>query len=161
FGNALIAMPLLTPLIGIGAAAPLFALVSLTNESITLYRYRQHLNFRAVWRLILASVIAIPIGVTVASSLNQTWVLFLLGIIITAYGSYSLLKPSLPQIHNSNWSFGFGFIAGLLSGAYNTGGPPVVIYGNLSRWAPTEFKSNLQSAFVFNSLFVVTIHTLN
>lgn len=161
FGSALVAMPLLSPLLGIEAAAPLFALVALTSEVIMLLRYRQQLNLSAVWRVIVASVIAIPLGITLVRGLNEQGVLLLLGVLVGGYGLYGLVSPHMPHIHDLRWGFGFGFVGGLLSGAYNTGGPPVVIYGNLSRWTPTEFKSNLQSIFVLNSLMVVTAHALN
>jgi hypothetical protein len=161
FGSALVAMPLLSPLLGIEAAAPLFALVALTSEVIMLLRYRQQLNLSAVWRVIAASVVAIPLGITAARELNERLVLFLLGVLVGGYGLYGLISPHMPHIKDLRWGFGFGFIGGLLSGAYNTGGPPVVIYGNLSRWTPSEFKSNLQSIFVLNSLIVVTAHALS
>src|SRR5262245_29962540 len=96
FGSALVAMPLLTPLIGLGMASPLFALVSLTGEGIMLFRYRHQLNIRAVWRLILASLIAIPIGIGVAHSLDEKWMLLILGIVVSAYAGYGLFNPYLP-----------------------------------------------------------------
>lgn len=56
---------------------------------------------------------------------------------------------------------GFGFVAGLLSGAYNTSGPPVVIYGNCRQWLPAEFKCNLQGFFLLNSAAVIATHALS
>jgi uncharacterized membrane protein YfcA len=161
FGSALVAMPLLSPLIGIDTAAPLFALVALVSEVIMLLRYREHLNVRGVWRLVLATTIATPFGIAAAGILDEHVALLLLGLVVTSYGLYSLISPRVPEIKNPNWGFGFGFMGGLLSGAYNTGGPPVVIYGNLSRWPPGEFKSSLQSIFIINSTIVVTIHALS
>jgi hypothetical protein len=55
----------------------------------------------------------------------------------------------------------FGFVGGLLGGAYNTSGPPVVVYGNCRRWSPQEFKSNLSGYFVVNSVMVVSTHWLS
>lgn len=158
FGSALVAMPLLIPLLGVETAAPLFAALAITAECFMLLRYRRTMQISAVWRLALASVVAIPIGLTLAQASDQRLVLTLLGCITAGYGLYSLLRPHLPRIENPNWAFVFGFVGGLLSGAYNTGGPPVVIYGNLSRWPPTEFKSNLQGMFLINSLIVTASH---
>ncbi|HEX2905806.1 MAG TPA: sulfite exporter TauE/SafE family protein [Phototrophicaceae bacterium] len=160
FGHALVAMPLLTPALGVRMAAPLMALASMTGEIIMLIRHRRNLNFKAVSRLALASAIGIPIGVLVTRSLDETLVMTVLGIVAAGYGLYGLLNLHLPKIHNPIWAYGFGFISGLLSGAYNTGGPPVVIYGNLSRWSPTEFKGSLQGMFVLNSLLIVCSHAL-
>ena len=46
----------------------------------------------------------------------------------------------------------------MLGGAYNTAGPPVVIYGNCRRWCAHEFKSNLSGFFIINGVMVVTSH---
>lgn len=158
FGSALIAMPLLISLLGVETAAPLFAALAIAAEGLMLLRYRSAIQFSAVWRLVVASVIAIPLGVTLAQVIEQRLVLTLLGFITAGYGLYSLFSPHLPAIGNPNWGFAFGFVGGLLSGAYNTGGPPIVIYGNLSRWPPIAFKSNLQSMFLVNSVMIIVSH---
>ncbi|MBK9232189.1 MAG: sulfite exporter TauE/SafE family protein [Anaerolineae bacterium] len=48
-----------------------------------------------------------------------------------------------------------GFLAGLLGGAYNTPGPPVIIYGTLQGWPRNEFRSILQALFLFSSALVI------
>jgi hypothetical protein len=62
---------------------------------------------------------------------------------------------------NPRWAFGFGFVSGLLSGAYNTGGPPYVIYGATQRWEQREFKANIQGVFMVSSVMVTTGHALS
>ena len=49
----------------------------------------------------------------------------------------------------------------MLGGAYNTSGPPVVMYGDAQGWPPAEFKSNLQGFFFVTSLFVIAGHALS
>jgi uncharacterized protein len=49
-------------------------------------------------------------------------------------------------------------LSGLLGGAYNTSGPPVIVYGNCRRWSPQEFKSNLSGFFLAGSSVVVSTH---
>jgi hypothetical protein len=46
----------------------------------------------------------------------------------------------------------------VLGGAYNTSGPPVILYGNCRRWSRDSFKSNLQGFFVVNSVVVLLSH---
>jgi uncharacterized membrane protein YfcA len=65
---------------------------------------------------------------------------------------------ALPEIRNQRFGYLFGFVSGVLGGAYNTGGPPYVIYGVSQRWEPAEFKGNLQVLFTVNSTFVVITH---
>jgi len=161
FGLGLISMPLLTELLGIRMAAPLVALVSLTSMTILLIRYRQAFNLRSVRQLWMSSLLGIPLGVSALRHVDEQVILTLLGIVITSYALYALFKPTLPEIKRSGWAFGFGFVGGLLSGAYNTSGPPVVIYGSCRRWSAAEFKSNLQGYFLLNSLMLNGTHALN
>lgn len=160
FGSGLIAMVLLTPVLGLGTAAPMFALLAIGAECLMLVRYREHLRLQAVWRLAVGSLIAIPIGILIIRNVNEHVVLIILGMVVVGYGCYSLFMPHLPELANRRWGFIFGFASGLLTGAYNTGGPPFVIYGNLSKWQREEFKSNLPGLFILNSVVVVTSHIL-
>ncbi len=69
FGVALISMPLLIRLLDPAAAATLVAMFSLPLEIIIMWRYRHALNIRPFWRVIVGSVIGIPIGVRCSASL--------------------------------------------------------------------------------------------
>ena len=51
-------------------------------------------------------------------------------------------------------------MAGVLGGAYNTNGPPVVIYGALRRWPPERFRATLQGYFLPTGLLILTTHGL-
>ena len=161
FGVALVAMALLPDLIGIQRATPLVALVGLTLEFFLLLRYREALNINAIWRVALASIIGIPLGIWVLKSVSDRLVLLGLGVVIAGYAIYALLDLHLPSLEKSAWAYGFGLVAGMLGGAYNTSGPPVIIYGNCRRWLPAEFKSNLQGFFMLNSILVVIGHVIN
>jgi uncharacterized membrane protein YfcA len=160
FGLALVSMPLLTALLGVQTTAPLVALIALLAEAVLLLYYREALNVRVIWRLILASMVGVPIGVLAIRSLDEEVVLTLLGIIVAGYALYALLKLRLPAIDGPIWAYGAGFLAGILGGAYNTAGPPVIVYGNCRLWPPAEFKGNLQGFFLINSAVVIASHAL-
>ena len=161
FGVALVAMAILPGLLGIQIATPLVALVAITLESILLVRYHTSLNLRAVRPLALAAIVGIPIGVLALSKANEEIALTLLGVVIAGYALYALSNLRMPEMRHPLWGILAGFLSGLLSGAYNTGGPPVIIYGNARRWQPQEFKSNLQGLFVVNDILVVASHALS
>ncbi len=160
FGLALISMPLLIEALGVEVAAPLVALVAITAEVILIIRYRHAIQFRTLGRLSLASLIGIPIGIFALQNADEQFVLMLLGMVITLYALYALSQLRLPEIQHPNWAYGFGLVGGILSGAYNTSGPPIVIYGSCRRWTPAQFKSNLQGYFMVNSIMVILTHTL-
>lgn len=158
FGLALVSMPLMVALLGIEISAPLVALVAGVAEVFILIRYREAFNLRVVSQLIIASVIAIPLGVYALGNIDAAVVTTILGVILIAYALYALFSPHLPELSHRGWAYGFGFVAGLLSGAYNTPGPPVIIFGNCRGWPPNEFKGNLQGFFLVNSFVVVAVH---
>jgi hypothetical protein len=160
FGLALVAMPLFVQFLDPVEAASLVALMATTTQIIMLLRYRRALAIRGLWRLMLGSLVGIPIGVIALSQLDSAIILFALGVILVAYSLYSLVAPPLPVIKNPNWGYVFGFASGLLGGAYNTGGPPFVIYGTSQRWETQVFKANMQVLLMVNSVSVVIAHVL-
>jgi len=160
FGIALVAMALLPNLVGIQIATPMVALVAITIEIFLLIRYREALNLKAVRPLALSSILGVPIGVWALSGLDERVALVSLGVVISGYAIYALLRLRLPTLHNPLWAWGAGLMAGILGGAYNTTGPPVILYGNCKDWPPAEFKSNLQGFFLVSSLFITISHAL-
>jgi uncharacterized membrane protein YfcA len=158
FGLALVSMPLLVPFLGIQTAAPLVAIIALFGEIILLVYYREALNFSVVWRIAAASIIGTPLGVLLLRYAPERFVLSLLGFIVAGYALYALLNFKLPRLEHSLWAYTAGFLAGLLGGAYNTSGPPVILYGNCRRWPRDSFKSNLQGFFVVNSIVILLSH---
>lgn len=160
FGSALASMPILAPLLGLSIAAPTVALLGGAMEIVLVIYYRDAINVRAVWRLILASFVGIPVGVYLLRQIDEKITLLVLGVIVVGYALYALLNFKLPKLAHPLWGYIAGFFAGIFGGAYNTAGPPVIIYGNCRKWEPTEFKANLQGFFLVNSAAVIVSHAL-
>ncbi len=161
FGVALVAMAVLPSLLGLQIATPLVALTGIVLESLILFRYRQSLQVKSIWRLLLASLVAIPFGVYFLRQLDERMALFVLGMVIAGYALYALVGFRLPELHHPLWAWLTGLVSGMLGGAYNTAGPPIVIYGNCRKWSPQEFRGNLSGFFIVNSLMVVSTHFLS
>jgi len=161
FGSALVAMALLPGLISIQLATPLVAIVALILELVLIIRFRQSLAVRDIWRIVLAALIGTPLGVYILSNVDEKISLAILGFVITGYAVYALMGLHLPQLDKPVWAYLAGLFGGLLGGAYNTSGPPVILYADCRRWTPDVFKSNLQGYFVVISMAVVTSHAFN
>lgn len=161
FGSALVGMPLLAQVVGVTLGAPLLALVSLPMNLILLVSQRRGFDVRAVWRIALASLLAIPLGIAAPGVVSERAIVIGLGVILVAYGLYALLAPRLPTLAGKGWAYLFGFFSGLLAGAYNVGGPPLVIYAACREWEADEFRSNLQGLFFLMNIVVVLGHTWN
>lgn len=158
FGDAVLAMPLLSFVISLKIATPLVALTATTIALFILMNSWRHADFQAAWRLILAALIGTPIGIWILQSAPEAVVKGMLGAFLILYGIYNLINPQLLVIKRDGWGFFFGFLAGVLGGAYNTNGPPVVVYGTLRRWPPERFRATLQGFFLPAGGFITIGH---
>lgn len=160
FGLALVSMPLLVAVLGVQTAAPLVAIIAILAEVAILVRYRQGLAFRAVALFTAAALVAVPLGILFLRRVDEAVVTMALGVILLVYALYALLVPRLPRLTHPAWAIGLGFLGGLLNGAYNTGGPPIIVYGTCRRWEPATFKSNLQGYFLVIGLVTLGAHVV-
>jgi uncharacterized membrane protein YfcA len=160
FGDALIAMPLLALMVGMQTATPLVALASSTIAATILLGAWRRVELQVVWRLILSTLVGIPIGLFFLKVAPEGVVKAVLGVVLVAFGLYSLIRPNLPTLGSEKLSYVFGFVAGILGGAYNTNGPPVVVYGALRDWSPESFRATLQGYFFPTGLVVLMSHGL-
>ncbi len=161
FGSALFAMPLLTLQLGLNTATPLFGLVGVTLSTIILLRNWQRVELASAWRLIVATLAGIPLGVFLVQHLPGNLITHALGIGLMGFGLYRLANWRIPKLGRPGWAIPFGLVAGVLGGAYNTNGPPVVIYGEMRRWPPDQFRATLQSYFFPTGLGIVLTHGLS
>lgn len=160
FGDALFAMPLMSLVVGVGTATPVMGLASLVIALGVLLTSWKHVDMTAVWRLIAASLIGIPVGVLMLKGIDEQVLRIGLGVTVAGFGLYRLTWPRLPELQNSSWAFLFGFVGGCLGGAYNVGGPPLVVYGAIRRWDPQRFRGTLQGTFLGTSVLIAAAHGL-
>ena len=72
----------------------------------------------------------------------------MLASVIILFSLYKLISPKILVLKTDKTSYLFGFIAGILGGAFHMNGPPVIIYGTLRQWTPSQFRATLQSFFL-------------
>jgi len=160
FASALIAMPLVMKLLGAKTAVPLMAPILLFLTVLMLIRYRESMNYKAVWRLAVATIFGIPLGLYILRHISETITLPILGAFIIFYAIYNLMGLKLPELKNQNWAFAAGLFGGIMSGAFNTSGPPIVAYAHSQKWDIKEFKANLQAYFLMTSIMANVGHLL-
>lgn len=160
FGGALVAMPLLVAVLGIQTASPTFALVAAVATLFNAIRWRAHATPSDLVRLVVPALVGIPLGVWLLAQVNEAVITRTLGAILIFYAAYSLLGLAVPLLKHNAWAYSAGFTSGVLTGAYNTGGPPVIVFANARRWSPERFRANLQTYFLISSVTVVVSHWL-
>jgi uncharacterized membrane protein YfcA len=155
FGDALFGMPFISLLIGIKTATPLMSLNGFTLATLMFIRHYKEINWKAARKLIISSFFGIPIGIYFLKHGNEQITKLVLGIVITGVSAYNLFIRKEKMAINENWSYFFGFIGGVLGGAFNTGGPPIVIFGTMSGWTQAQFVGTLQGYFWPNDVFII------
>ncbi|MEZ5927403.1 MAG: sulfite exporter TauE/SafE family protein [Parvularculaceae bacterium] len=160
FGFGLVAMPLLALMLGPQSAAPLAALCAGSLSGVMLFQNRKAVHFSEALGLIIASAAGVPVGVyALAHAPHQPFIIGL-GLLISSFSLYSLLRPSPFELKDRRWRFLAGFLGGVLGAAYNTSGPPVVLYGAMRRWPPERFLAVTQAFFFPTSVMVATGHAI-
>lgn len=148
FGEALIAVPLLALLIPVEVATPLAVLVSITVASIVVVQDWRYVQVQSAGWLIVSTLFGIPLGVLVLKTVAEPIVKAFLAAVILAFSIYCLFRRHDFTLKNDRLAWVFGFVAGVLGGAYGMNGPPLVIYGALRRWSPEHFRATLQGYFL-------------
>jgi len=152
FGEALVSVPLLALLLPVKVAAPIAVLASVTVALIVLLQDWNKVNARSAGRLVLPTLLGIPLGLVLLRIGAEPVVKGVLATLIIAFSAYSLFSANGRELRNDNFAWLFGFSAGVLGGAYGMNGPPLAIYGSLRRWSPQHFRATLQGYFLPASL---------
>jgi uncharacterized protein len=150
FGEALVAVPLLSLTIPIQSAAPLAVMISIAIAALIIGQDWKNVHVGAATRLLLPTLFGIPIGLLLLASAHQETIKVLLALIIICFAVYSLRKTHAPELKSdsTHWLITCGFLAGVLGGAYGMNGPPLAVYGTMRRWSPQHFRATLQGYFL-------------
>jgi uncharacterized membrane protein YfcA len=152
FGEALVAVPLLALLVPVEVAAPLAVLVSITVAGVVVVQDWHKVHLGSAWRLALSTLFGIPLGLLLLTAAPERVVKAVLAVVIVAFSAYCLVHRSRFELRDDRLAWLFGFVAGVLGGAYGMNGPPLVIYGTLRRWSAEHFRATLQGYFLPASL---------
>ena len=160
FGDALLAMPLLSMAVGLNVATPLVGLMGITTSTTILIKHWREVHFRSLYPLIISTLIGIPIGILLLKGVYENAMKLILAFIIIIFSLYKIFKPKLFTLTSDGSAYIFGLLAGILGGAYNTNGPPVVVYGTLRRWNPEKFRATLQGYFLPTGSMIALGHCI-
>jgi uncharacterized membrane protein YfcA len=152
FGEALIAVPLLALLVPVEVAAPLAVLVSITVAAVIVAQDWRKIHIGSAGWLVLSTLFGIPLGLWMLTAAPETIVKAVLAVVIIGFSAYCLASRQLFELKDDRLAWVFGFVAGVLGGAYGMNGPPLVIYGALRRWSAEHFRATLQGYFLPASL---------
>jgi uncharacterized protein len=152
FGEALVAVPLIALVVPVEVAAPIAVLASITVALIVVVQDWRQVHLRSASWLVIPTLLGIPLGLMLLKTVPEPVVKGILGTVIIAFSAHSLRSSRQRELTNDKFAWLFGFVAGVLGGAYGMNGPPLVVYGSLRRWSPQHFRATLQGYFLPASL---------
>ncbi len=159
FGFGMISMAVLPHWFGVREVVPVVSLLGLVICVSVYWRWRASLDLASIRPVLLGITVGAPLGAYLLSSVDRRLALGLLGSVMLLVAVPSMLaacrKRSLAaRPTGTSRAVGVlaGFISGLFGGAFNTGGPPVILYGSAKAWSPAAFRANLQVVFFFSSV---------
>lgn len=158
FGFALITVPLVGLLSGVKYAIPLAAICGLVVNLYLMFKLKSHVKYLDLKELILSAIIGIPIGAAFVIHADQLILKKILGGIVFLFVFLSVFKIIKQTGLNKKWGYLFGFASGLLGGAFNTNGPPILIYFYLQGYDKIKQKASITGFFIITSITVVITH---
>lgn len=157
FGFGLVVMSVLPHVLDVREAVPLVSVFGLVLTVVMLWRYRVWISLRRFLPVLAGVAVGTPLGALYLRSIDPRAVTGTLGAFLVVYASASLLaergrRDAAPEVRvGRRWGPLAGLLGGLLGGAFNTGGPPVIVYATARGWESETFKANLQVLFLFNT----------
>jgi uncharacterized membrane protein YfcA len=134
-------------------AIAVVAVYCLTVAAQIAWRVRHHIRWASARPLLIGIVLGTPPGVLLVKVSDPLTIKLILGVTLIAYCAWALTLGA--RIRPRRLPPSLGYLAGLLSGAlgaFNTGGPPAVVYTTVAGWDKETTTSSLQLSFVLTSI---------
>jgi uncharacterized membrane protein YfcA len=115
-----------------GEAIPTIIVISLAVSLFVMPRLYRSIDRGLLWRLLLGSVVALPLGLAAATHANRVIVGLLAGVIVTGFAGilawHRSRGPSAAITLRPGWDFAVGGVAGVATALVGMAGPPPLIY---------------------------------
>lgn len=153
FGLALVCMAFIPLLIPVGDAIAYVAIASLVVNGFVIFANRSGLSFRHALPLVVGICLGIPVGYYALRSMDGELIVRLLGIVLMLIAIGEFMQKRFARLAIPEKAGGpLSFLGGVLAGAFNVGGPPIVVYAYSRPWSKVEIVAILQTVFVAGGL---------
>ncbi len=153
FGFGLTAIAILGTFYDVKEASIVTTLGALTLNIVVVWKLHRQIVFRGIWPLMLCSVVAIPFGVVFLRDSDPRLFRVLVGVVLVA----GAVRGFMHHEHSRSWhpywvGAPVGALSGLLSGAFGTGGPPVVAYVASQNLGRFRYAATVQLILMVNCI---------
>lgn len=153
FGFGLVALGLLSTLMTFKTAAVLPVIAVLAVNVTIFVRLRKHFRLDRMVPLTVAALAGVPLGVWFLDQADATIMRFSIGALLIVSAAYSLAPKLAARRWHPYWlGVPCGLLSGGLSGAFGTGGPPLVAYTITQGFERFRYSASLQFVFMVGTL---------
>lgn len=156
FGYALMAVPLLSLVLGTKDAVALTSLSGLAGTALMAVRLRHRVDRPVVGRLMIGALVGMPIGIVLlrrvpAAPLQVAVSVVVLAAVIVLASGWRLREES------ARTEVGAGFVSGMINTSIGVGGPPVVIVLQAAEHEQHAFRATTVSYFLLANLVALPL----
>lgn len=150
FGSGLIAIPLLALMLPITAAVPLVGLLDFTASIVHVSKHRKNIVWSETLGLIPFTLVGVTTGLVILHHVNLLYLSRAMGAFAVAYAVYSFVGVQPRGGGSKWWRVPTGFIGGVASSIFGTGGPFYIIYLQLRGMAKLPFRATTATIFLLD-----------
>lgn len=152
FAFGMVAMALASLVVDVRTASILVSPLAFVNVSTTLWSVRESVRWKIVLPIIVGTLVGIPFGLAILLGGNIFFIKALVSALLLYVGVTNLLRRTVERKPLPTWVAGLaGLGVGVIGGATNIGGPPLVAYASRQPWDPRTFKATLLTTFFVSS----------
>ena len=157
FGAGLIAISLLVAVIpSMTDIVVLVLLVCLPLEFHIAYSQRKFIDKSQILKILGGIFIGVIIGTQILKNIQNNAILLVLACFLISFSLFMLFFRFKEVLDLPNWvQWPVGLASGTLSGIFGTGGPPLVLYFQLSGANKSQFRSQLMTIFLVTAFLRV------
>ncbi|OFE18995.1 hypothetical protein BA895_02255 [Humibacillus sp. DSM 29435] len=153
FGSALVAVPIFALAVDTRTAVVATTALGFVLTAGTGYRERAHVQVRTTRRIVVASLVGMPLGLVLLAKLDARWLSLVIGLTVLALVVLLWRRITLPR--GVAVERGAGLASGVLLTATGMNGPPVALALQALNYPARQFRATLQAIFVGQDLIAV------
>ncbi|MFW6311700.1 MAG: sulfite exporter TauE/SafE family protein [Nanoarchaeota archaeon] len=159
FGFGIFVMTLLPWVIDFKQAVIVVLLLAFLLTTRLSFKLREHIKGKILIPVLITSFLGRIGGVNILMYFSEEILKSILGLMLILISLYFMLYKNKLKIKATKIKgITAGFFNGILGGAFNTGGPPLVIYYLNAINEKMSYNSTLQATFAINCIFTIIIH---
>jgi uncharacterized protein len=158
FGFGMTAMALLPFVLGVVESQAVVTLTSTASCLLMAAVTVRHVRWSDLWRVWLGTVAGVPLGFLFLDSLSRPLMTRVLGFALCLMVLFEFTVVRRTRLRWPRWmAAAIGLASGVLTGAFNVGGPPLVAYLYSQPWSKEERVASLTAVFLSGGLIRMTM----